>query len=127
MPMQTGPGPALEVAKAEFLFELLMDLLTGPARLDGGGQTPQRGPRRQVAEGVLPLATVPPFADQPNLIARQAQLVGVGWPVRHADPHGGAAGTEGAFGATSQSDATPALRLQRRGRRARRPVRHRVL
>jgi len=25
MPMQTGPGPALEVAKAEFLFELLMD------------------------------------------------------------------------------------------------------
>ena len=40
MPMQTGPGPALEVAKTEFLFELLMDLLTGPARLDGGGQPP---------------------------------------------------------------------------------------
>ena len=37
MPMQTGPRPALEVAKAEFLFELLMDLLTGPARLDGRG------------------------------------------------------------------------------------------
>jgi hypothetical protein len=52
MPMQTGPGPTLEVAKAEFLLELLMDLLTGPARLDGGGQTPQRGPRRQVAEVV---------------------------------------------------------------------------
>ena len=47
-------------------------------RLDGGGQTPQRGPRRQVAEVVLPFATVPPFADQPDLIARQAQLVAAG-------------------------------------------------
>src|SRR5215207_1390980 len=127
MPMQTGPGPALEVAKAEFLLELLMDLLTGPARLDGGGQTPQRGPRRQVAEVVLPLATVAPFADQPDLIARQAQFVGVGRPVRHADPHGGEAGTEGAFGATSPGDAAPALLVERRGRRARRPVRHWVL
>src|SRR4051794_41930376 len=65
MPMQTDPGPALEVAKAEFLFELLMDLLTGPARLDGGGQTPQRGPRRAVAGVVPPLAPVPPFAREP--------------------------------------------------------------
>src|SRR5215218_7079984 len=127
MPMQTGPGPALEVAKTEFLFELLMDLLTGPARLDGGGQTPQRGPRRQVAEVVLPLATVPPFADQPDLIARQAQLVGVGRPVRHADPNGSEAGTEGAFGAMPPGDTPPALLVERHGRRTRRPVRHWVL
>src|SRR3954451_7294119 len=53
VPMQTGQGPALEVAKTELLLELLMHLLTGPARLDGGGQAPQRGPRRQVAEVVL--------------------------------------------------------------------------
>src|SRR4051794_6325893 len=72
VPMQAGPGPPLEVAEAEFLLELLMHLLAGPARLDGGSQPPQRGPLRQVAEVVLLLAAVAPFADQPHLrLARQ--------------------------------------------------------
>jgi hypothetical protein len=53
VPVQAGPEPTLEVAEPELLLELLVHLLTGPARLDGGGQTPQRGPRRQVAEVVL--------------------------------------------------------------------------
>ena len=35
VPVQAGPGPALEVAEAEFLFQVLVCLLTGPARLDG--------------------------------------------------------------------------------------------
>src|SRR5215211_5338028 len=69
VPVQACPGPALEVAEAEFLLELLMPLLAGPACLDGGGQPPQRGPRRQVAEVVLALAAVAPFADQPDLSA----------------------------------------------------------
>ena len=37
VPMQAGPGPAFEVAEPEFLLELLMHLLAGPARLDAGG------------------------------------------------------------------------------------------
>src|SRR3954449_1242769 len=69
VPVQAGPGPALEVAEAEFLFQLLVRLLAGPARLDGGGQPPQRGPPRQVAEVVLALAAVAPLADQPDLRA----------------------------------------------------------
>jgi hypothetical protein len=48
VPMQTGPRPALEVAQAQLLLQLLMRLLAHPARLDGGGKRPQRGPRRQV-------------------------------------------------------------------------------
>ena len=48
VPVQASPGPALEVAQAQFLLELLMRLLADPARLDGGGQRPQRGPRQQV-------------------------------------------------------------------------------
>src|SRR3954453_22095486 len=44
VPVQAGPGPALEVGETELLLELLMRLLAGPARLDGGGQPPQRGP-----------------------------------------------------------------------------------
>ena len=48
VPVQTGPGPTLEVAETEFLLKLLVSLLANPARLDGGGQGPQRGPRRQV-------------------------------------------------------------------------------
>src|SRR3954453_11078607 len=62
VPVQACPGPALEVAEAEFLLQVLMCLLAGPARLDRGGQPPQRGPRRQVAEVVLALAAVAPLA-----------------------------------------------------------------
>src|SRR5205085_12388913 len=53
VPMQAGPGPTFEVAKPEFLLELLVHLLARPARLDGGGQPPQRGPLWQVAEVVF--------------------------------------------------------------------------
>ena len=41
VPMQSGPGSPLEVAEAEFILELLMHLLAGPARLDSGCQPPQ--------------------------------------------------------------------------------------
>src|SRR3954464_11822341 len=84
--MQTGPGPAFEIAEPKFLLELLMHLLAGPARLDSGDQAPQRGPPRQVAEVVLLLAAVAPFADQPEFLARQAGVLGVARSVRHAHP-----------------------------------------
>src|SRR4051812_43580478 len=127
VPVQAGPGPALEVAEPELLLELLVHLLAGPACLDDGGQTPQRGPRRQVAEVVFPLTAVAPFADQPDRLTRQAHLVGVGRPIRDADPHGREAGTKRPFGATSPGDAPPALLVERRGRGTRWPVRHRML
>src|SRR3954452_19682594 len=76
VPVQAGPGPALEGAEPEFLLQVLMCLLAGPARLDRGGQPPQRGPRRQVAEVVLALAVVAPLADQPDLLAGEAGAVG---------------------------------------------------
>src|SRR3954462_3681681 len=72
VPMQAGPGAAFEVAEPEFLLELLVHLLARPARLDGGDQPPQPGPLRPIAEVVLRLAAVAPFADQPELLARQA-------------------------------------------------------
>src|SRR6185295_4870198 len=76
VPMQAGPGAAFEVAKPQFLLELLMHLLARPARLDGSGQPPQRGPLRQVTEVILLLAAVAPLADQPELRARQAGVLG---------------------------------------------------
>src|SRR3954463_6849831 len=127
VPVQAGPGPALEVAEPKLLLQLLVHLLTGPACLDGGSQTPQRRPRRQVAEVVFLLATVAPFADQPDRLTRQAHLVGSDRSIRDADPHGREATTERTFAAASPSDATPALLRQRLGRRAWRPVRHRML
>src|SRR4051794_15669643 len=69
VPVQADPRAALEVAEAEFLLQVLMCLLAGPARLDRGGQPPQRGPRRQVAEVVLALAALAPLTDQPDLRA----------------------------------------------------------
>src|SRR5690348_1114515 len=86
VPMQAGPGPTFEVAEPELLLELLVHLLARPARLDGSGQPAQRSPLRPVAEVVLHLAAVAPFADQPELLARQAGALGVGRPIRHAYP-----------------------------------------
>src|SRR3954454_18413426 len=76
-PMQAGPGAALEITEAKFLLELLVPLLARPARLDGSGQPPQRGPLRQAAEVVFLLAAVAPCADQPELFARQADARGI--------------------------------------------------
>src|SRR3954452_4380591 len=110
VPMQAGPGPALEVAEAELLLELLVHLLARPARLDGGDQPPQRGPLRQVTEVVFRLAAVAPFADQPEFLARQADALDVERPIRYAHPHRGEAGAERALGAVAPGDATPASR-----------------
>src|SRR4051794_8517583 len=126
VPMQASPGPAFEVAEPEFLLELLVHLLARPARLDAGDQPPQRGPLRQVAEVVLLLAAVAPFADQPELLARQADALDVERPIRHAHPHGGEAGIERALGAVAPGDATPTPRLQHLSGRARRPVGQRM-
>src|SRR6201995_1278821 len=80
VPMQAGPGAPCEVAEPEFLLELLMHLLARPACLDAGGQLPQRGPLRPVAEVVFLLAAVAPFADQPEFRAWQVRALGVGRP-----------------------------------------------
>src|SRR3954469_10977203 len=114
--MQAGPGPALEVAEPQFLLELLVHLLARPARLDGGDQPAQRSPLRQVAEVVFLLAAIAPFADQPEFLARQAGVLGVAWPVRHAHPHRGEAGIERALGAVAPGDAAPASLVQHLGR-----------
>src|SRR3954470_8970344 len=41
VPVQAGNRPALKVAQAQFLLELLVPLLAHPTRLDGGGKRPQ--------------------------------------------------------------------------------------
>ena len=64
------PGSALEVVKADLLFELLMRLLADPARLDGGCQCAQIGLRREIGEIVFLFAAIPVFADEPNFLAR---------------------------------------------------------
>ena len=56
MTVQALPGSPLEVVEAEFLFQLLMGLLTNPSRLDGGGQGAQVGLGRQICEVVFLLA-----------------------------------------------------------------------
>src|SRR6266702_7022260 len=38
MAVKALPGSSFEVIEAEFLFQLLMGLLTNPSRLDGGSQ-----------------------------------------------------------------------------------------
>src|SRR3954462_3953940 len=71
VPVQPGPGPALEVVEAELLLELLVRLLARPARLDQGRQLLERGLGRQVGEVVLPLTRGAVLAHQPDLVARR--------------------------------------------------------
>jgi hypothetical protein len=54
--VQAGPGAALEVIEAEFLLQLLMRLLAGPARLDGSRQDLQLHIGGEVGEVVLRLS-----------------------------------------------------------------------
>src|SRR4051812_24999321 len=63
VPVQTGPGAALEMVEAELLLHLLVRLLAHPARLDRGPQLLERGLRGQVGEVVLPLARGAMLAD----------------------------------------------------------------
>jgi len=68
MAVKTLPGPALEVIETEFLFQLLVSLLTNPSCLDGSRQAAQVGRRWQIGEIVLFLSRHPVFADEPGHI-----------------------------------------------------------
>ena len=68
VPVQPGPGAALEVVEAEFLLHLLVGLLAYPARLDRAGQGAPRRAGRQVREVVLALARGAPLAHEPDLL-----------------------------------------------------------
>ena len=70
VPVQSGPGAALEMAQPQLSLELLVRLLTHPARLAGGSQCADRDAGREVAEVVFTLARCAPLADQPRLSAR---------------------------------------------------------
>lgn len=67
--VQPGPGSALEVVEAERLLELLVGLLAGPARLDGGRERVQAGVGGKIAGVVLRLAGRPALADDPRRLA----------------------------------------------------------
>src|SRR6201995_908444 len=108
VPMQAGPGPAFEVTEPELLLELLVHLLARPACLDAGGQPPQPGPLRPVAEVVVLLAAVAPFADHPGPRTRQARALGVARPGGDAPPPRGEARVERALCPVAPGDAPPA-------------------
>ncbi len=83
--VQTGPGPAFEAVKTEFLLELLMSLFAYPARLDCRRQTPERGADRKIAEIVFLLSAAAPFSDQPDFLTRQMAMT---WATRSiGQPH----------------------------------------
>ena len=111
MTVKALPGSSLEVVEAEFLFQLLMGLLTNPSRLDGGGQGAQIGRGRQICEVVFLLARGAVFADKPGFVARQMLLALVPdplrWSVGYADTDSGKAGFELAFRPGSPAHSLP--------------------
>jgi hypothetical protein len=56
VPVQPGPGAALEVVEAEFLLELLVGLLADPTRFGRAGQDATGRVGRQVGQEELALA-----------------------------------------------------------------------
>ena len=91
--MKPRPGSAFEVVEAKFLLELLMSLLTDPSGLDRGRELSKRGLGREVRHIILLLSARPPFANEPDLVARHALHAIVAHPVlvavRHTDTAGG--------------------------------------
>ena len=75
MAMKSSPRATFEVIEAEFFLELLVSLLTDPARLDGAGQRLEISIGGKVGEIVFLLAGRAPLADEPNLFARQVLQV----------------------------------------------------
>ncbi len=67
MTMKSRPGSSFEVVKPELFLQLLMGLLTDPARLDSAGQCLDRRVSRQVREVVFSLPIGTTFSDQPRL------------------------------------------------------------
>src|SRR5690242_2439907 len=104
VPVQAGPGAALEVVEAELLLHLLVRLLAHPARLDRGRQLLERGLRWQVGEVVLALAARAVLADQPGLVPGQVPPVAELRTLSRADPQGGELGRERPFGAQPPAD-----------------------
>ena len=68
VPVQAGPGSALEMVEAKLLLELLMRLFADPSGLDGGSERFEAGVGGQVRGVVFSLAGRTAFADQPNLL-----------------------------------------------------------
>ena len=60
------------MVEAEFFFQLLMRLLADPSGFDRGGERLEAGIGRQVGHIVFLLAGRPPFADEPDFVARHA-------------------------------------------------------
>ena len=63
VPMQPGPGPALEVPEPEIALDLPVCLLAHPAHLDRRGQSAQRRAERWVGLVELALAGGAPSAN----------------------------------------------------------------
>ena len=78
VPVQAGPGSALEVVEAEFLLQLLMRLLADPARLDRAGQLLERGVRRAGWRG----STCARRSSDARRPARPPRRAGAGRPCR---------------------------------------------
>src|SRR3954463_1738086 len=118
MPMQAPPRAALEVIEPEFFLELLVRLLTYPARLDQGGQLLQRRVWRQVGQVVLALPRGTVLAHQPHLIAGQ-MLMGLPvqtnrWPVGDPYANSGELRPQWSLGAAPPGDLTPERLCQHR-------------
>jgi hypothetical protein len=109
--VKTLPGSALEVIETEFLFELLVSLLTNPSRLDGGRQAAQVGRRWEVGEIVLSLSRHPVFADEPGLVPWWMLVTFVPDPlcrsVGDPHPHGCEPRLELSFRAGAPTDVLP--------------------
>ena len=109
--MEAMPGSSLEVIEPEFFLQLLVRLLTDPARLDGADKHLERRVTRQVRKVIFALAAGATFADQPYLVAGHmlATHVADALPRPISDPHthSGKACRQSTFCAAAPADRAP--------------------
>ena len=124
LPMQPDPGAALEVVEAEFLLELLVDLLADPACLDRADQDAPGRTGRQVREVEFALTRGTPLAHLPDLVARQMAVVAQHPTVAYPHAGHGEAGRERTLRALAPRHAPPWQRGRNRLGLPRLPIRH---
>ena len=112
MAVEAMPGSSLEVIEPEFFLQLLVRLLTDPARLNGSGEHCDRCVDGQVGEVVFVLATGATFADQPGFVAGHMLATHVSnalWrPISDPHAHGGKACRQPPFRTAAPADRAPA-------------------
>ena len=112
--VEAAPRTALEVIEPELFFELLVDLLAGPASLDCAGDGLERSFGGMIGEMVFGLSNRATFRYEPDIFSGQMNAVGGFRAIGSAHANGAEVSGEWPLRPITPRDATPSFWRQLR-------------